>query len=232
MKSIRNKILLLLLLSASCSSAFAVVYDLKNDWSTTTNPNGAWTYMVGGSVATSSIAGNAPYGIAPVIWGGLPSHQAHQGWSQSNGTEVYPHDWQTGDIFAHTFGGNQGLVSIVWTSTSTGMVDLLGSTWLGRDIGRQVTWDVLFNGSSSLAAGLLSSGDAFDSSSPLSFSATGLSVNVGDTIIFNAQSADTGDFFGLNMNIDLTPTSGVPDTGSTLALLGAALFGLAGIRRK
>ena len=79
------------------ANAVPIVYDLAADWSDISNPNGVWSYLVNGAIAASGTRTGDTFGTPQPIWGA-----GFTGWSQSNGTEGFPHDWSVGDVFGHT----------------------------------------------------------------------------------------------------------------------------------
>jgi hypothetical protein len=109
----------LALLTTGNLNAATQVYDLKADWSDTSNPNGVWSYLLNGSLAPSGTRTGDPFGTPPPIRG-----SAHEGWSKSNGSELFAHDWIAGDVFGHTPDGNA--IQIQWTSPTAGSIDVTG----------------------------------------------------------------------------------------------------------
>jgi hypothetical protein len=191
-------------------------WDLAADWSNTTNPNGVWTYQVGGSTGILGTRGSDSFGPpgAPAIWS---TGSNYVGWSQSNGSESGNNwDLPVGDIYAHT-----GPVEIEWTSPISGTISITGGTWMIRDIGRSADWALTF-GATTLDSGSLYSGDPFSSGSPDTISAL-VSVNPGDVIMFSASSSGTPDYIALNLAIATVPE---PATGALVAgifMLGSTL---------
>ena len=120
---------------SSPRTATVMQYDLTQEWSESSNPNGVWRYLVDGSLASSAKRKGDHWNTTQHIWG----HE-HTGWSKSNGTEAFSHDWRMGDVFVHT--SEQSSVAINWISPEDGVVDILGGLWSGRDIGRSNNWSL------------------------------------------------------------------------------------------
>jgi hypothetical protein len=217
-----------LALLPSAVSAQVLVFDLKTDWSDTTNPNGAWTYAAGGIVNSSSspsplgsvVRGSDPWSTPQVSWGDLP------GWFRSNGTEQFAHDWQAGDIIAHS-----GEIAVIWTSPGTGTVDITAGIWATRDIGR-INYAALLAvnpGLDFLGDAFVGAGQALSSrENPAIVSAENYPVVAGQQIVLEIPSYDVGDYAGVNLTIEFTP---VPEPEHWAALSGLALAAF-GVRQR
>ena len=111
-------------LGLGVNSLRAIPYNLAADWSDTSNPNGVWSYLVNGAVPPSGIRGGDVFGVPTPIWG----TSSFEGWSRSNGSEGFPHDWIAGDVFGHTL-NNGDPVQIRWTSPTAWFIDVAGAVW-------------------------------------------------------------------------------------------------------
>ena len=209
--------------------------DLKTDWSNLNNPNGPWTYREGTNALPAVASWQSSLGGWNVAQPGWARSENGNNrlpfWFRSNGSENFTHDWLAGDIVVHSTDGingvGNGLANVIWTSTSTGFVDIAGNTWIGRDIGRSNNWSLWKNGTQ-LTGGSIASGDAFDRSNPFLFAngsggaaaITGIAVVPGDTLMFQLVSASGagGDFTGVNFTIS---ASAVPEP-TTIALVSAS----------
>ena len=80
-----------------------------------------------------------PFGTPPPIWG-----STYEGWSKSNGSELFSHDWVAGDVFGHTPYGPG--IQIRWTSPTAGSIDVTSNVWATRDIERFNRWYITLNG--------------------------------------------------------------------------------------
>lgn len=211
----------------------ATVFDLKTDWSDSNNANGAWSYREGVNLLPHVASWQSSLG-------GWTS--AQPGWAKSengsdrlpfifksNGTETFSHDFIEGDIVMHTWdasnGTGNGQGNIVWTSQGSGVINVTGSTWIGRDIGRSINWSIMKN-ATTLTDGNVQSGDFYNRANPYDFAdASGgsgaisnISVVAGDQIIFMTDTANGsfGDFVGINFRVDY---EAVPEP-ATFAVLG------------
>ena len=204
-------------LLALTANSDAASYDLSTDWSDTINPNSTWSYLVDGDVAS---AGGARSGDvfhapgAPPIWG-----TSFLGWSQDNGSADYFLDLQPGDVYGHS-----GVVAIDWTSPAAGFVDVVGSAWQLRNIGRSNDWQVLL-GDTLLVSGTISSGDGHSRAFPNSFSFMNLPVLPGEVLEFRAFGHQTfvGDYLGVALAVSTRPVplpSGFWGLVSALGALG------------
>jgi hypothetical protein len=193
-------------------------FDLRLDWSNTSNPNGAWRYRQGTSLLTSG-TWSSDFSPQPAWLGTSPSVILRT--QSTAGFDVL-----VGDVVLHTANGANPLVNVQWTSPSAGTVDVSGGVWMIRDIGRSNSWALSHN-AGQLSTGALSSGDPYNRSSPFSLDAgsggaiNALPVLAGDTLqlTFQQTTGGTGDYVGVNFTITF---AAVPEP-STVAfvLLGA-----------
>jgi hypothetical protein len=195
----------------------SINYDLQTDWSDAANPNGVWAYREGSN--------NLPHVNSwQSTLGGWST--AQPAWSRSengsnrlpvifksNGSETFAHDWIAGDIIVHSWdssnGSGNGLANIVWTSPGAGTIDITGSTWAGRDIGRSNQWNLYVN-NSLVTFGSVASGDPYSRANPFNFAVgsggagvlNDVIVSAGDTVRFNVTATSpAGDFVGVNFQV-------------------------------
>ena len=202
------------------AAASAAVYDLNTDWSDSANPNGPWSYNEGINPlphvdSWQGLAGD--FTSAQPAWArGAVGNTNLPCWFKSSATVGIVHDWQTGDVLAHTtdnFNGvGSGPANVTWTSPDNGVVNISGAVWMGRDIGRGNHWTLLHN-ANVLTQGDIFSGDTYSRSNPFNFTngsggtavLTNRSVATGDIIKLQLDKTSTpGDYAGVNFTIQFT----------------------------
>lgn len=192
----------------------AQTYNVKTEWSETTNPNGVWSYV-------------SPLGPLPrVDWwqrnlGGWTSAQPAWALSEdsnnrlpmfyrSNGTETFATDTLPGDVVIHSWDPTNGVGTgdgaVVWTAPHPSILHMQGNIWMTRDIGRSNQW-TLRSGNTPLTSGLVFSGDPYNRANPMSFAAgTGgatalqsILVDTGDKLALDiVRQSSAGDFSAFN----------------------------------
>jgi hypothetical protein len=256
MLSIRKAALPFALLGLFSVTAQGAVFNLYNDFSDVSNPNGVWTYeQKPGTVLATHVA---DWDTSRNIW-----QNAQPGWAPGNESQpgnflpfvgkdvnnvAQPGvDAPSGHVYVHNNdpansppGFGTFPLAISWTAPSTGIVTITGDLWEAqRSLGRSEDWSLNRNGVVFTGGTMTPSNNT--SASPLSFaSGSGgvgsltLVVNAGDVIEFQLQrSAGTvfGTTTGLDWNLVLTPPNPEP---SSVVLLGAGgvVFAAVGLRRR
>lgn len=195
-------------LSLAGSAYGSIVYDLTDDFSTTLNPNGAWSYRNDGELLPLS---DNPWGY---VGGGI--HKV------------------AGSVITHTITKGEGTyVEIRWTALMAGTIDIEGQVWdAGIEAGRDVGWSLLVNGTE-IAADPSIIGQVW-APDGVSFDYAGINVLQGQQVQLLLSTTGTqiyGHFAGIEEKITLTPT-GVPEPSTCIA--GALLllpFGIQAVRR-
>jgi hypothetical protein len=236
MKKVLAAVAVIPLLWSAALTADARVYDLKNDWSTTTNPNGVWSYRAGDQILPLCPNYGDTFGPVPA-WAVSNDWAGHVPvWLQAQsygGGGVQP-----GDIVCHTTAGYstwQGEARVVWSSDMAGEIQISGNAWMARDIARSERWRLYVKGNL-VSWGDIWSGDPYSYANPFDFrngsggqSVLRTNVAVGDQVILEVVQTWCEDYVGTNLRIE-----SVPEPSSLLALLtgAAGLCGFALRRRK
>lgn len=199
-----------------CSAA---TFDLKTDFSTSSNPNGVWSYRDGTNLLTASN-----------VQGCLSLSSSTPGWTVGCPATLFSAtsdqlDWLTGDIVTHTNPGN--VINIRFTAPSSGIASISGNTWMMREVGRTNNWSILVNGSSVTSGSMTD--HFYTRSSPMLFSSgtggagvlSGIALALGDTIELQYAPPGTGDFAGMNLAIEL---SNVPEPAAFWLVAPATLW--------
>jgi hypothetical protein len=219
------------------------VYDLASDWSDSTNPNGVWQY---GTLSPSLVFTPFPIHVnnyinvgPPAFTGDQPAwtdtvntgnNGSPQGLAKSVGNSLF--DFPAGSVGGHTPASSDYL-AVQWTAPAAGTIDLSGSVWMWRDLGRHEALS-LFANDNALISGvpIPIRSDGVNSSNPFTLaqaivaggggagSLLDIPVTSGETIILAARRIDTEDFVGMNFTINFTAAS-VPEP-STLVLMSVA----------
>jgi hypothetical protein len=198
----------------------AITYDLNADWSDSSNPNGVWSYNEG----TNPLPHQAdwdPGDFTPAqpAWArssSITDHTFLPAWLRLSSAPTFALDLQIGDVALHTTDVTNGVGSgpgnVTWTSPIAGTVDLSGSVWEARDIGRSNRWSIDINGivvsQGDISATNSSRSSPFDLASGTGGTAAlnNISVSVGEVIKlqFDETSSDTGgDFVGVNFAVNV-----------------------------
>ncbi len=220
-----NRVLIAIGCVAFPGFSSAQVFDLKADWSEASNPNGAWACCESDNPLPKVV------GWQNVCLGGWAVPQ--DGWAEdvcstsrlpfwykSNGSETFgSKDIQAGDIIVHStdpFNGfGNGDARLIWSAPTEGRVDITGSLWLARNIGRANDWTLFLNGVA-VSKGALFDGDPYSRASPmdLAVGSGGPSALIDQYVCAGAsvvlQISRTGglpgEFTGINLQIEFEPT--------------------------
>lgn len=194
------------LLITAAIEADVRTYDVKSDFSTTQNPNEAWSYNIGGVPISARLTG--AYGSG---WGYDPSWpgsivQAPEGIAGQ-------HDMRPGDIVMHSINAGGGPDnSVRLTIPRSGTLDLAGRTWDANSLaGRELTWRLTLNGSALAGRDALYGtyrGDAvaqFENNIFPGQRLTGIPVVAGDIVEYTPHTPSGYGFFaGLELTATLT----------------------------
>ena len=212
-------IVLLFAAAIGLPKAEAITYDLNADWSDSSNPNGVWSYDEGTNLLPHQTNWDpGDFTLAQPAWARsslMTDHTFLPAWLKLSSTPLFALDLQIGDVALHTTDVTNGVGSgpgnVTWTSPITGTVDLSGSVWEARDIGRSNRWSLDINGTvvsqGDISAANSSRSSPFDLASGTGGTAAldNISVAVGEVIKlqFDETSSDTfGDFVGVNFTVN------------------------------
>lgn len=234
-------VILCLLAILPNARASTVVYNLADDWSDVSNPNGVWSLNgEDGSAITTHFADYAPtsniFGSAQPAWAIAPYPEVGHvpfWFKRSSDSTVY--DVPLGVVGMHG-GAAPAQVGVTWTSPVDGSADISGSVWQalksGVHLERNADWRIRLN-NTVLTGGNLSATDPYTSATPLDLAAgsggalvlAGLAVSVGDVIALEFISPDTGSTLN---GLDLTIAASVVPVPAAVWLFGTAMLTLLG----
>ena len=224
-------------------AANASVSDLKAQWSEAANPNGNWSYRQGtsplGHVSTWQSTNGWSYG-QPAWANGTQSPAPYiPAWVRAAGTVdagAPAIDWQIGDIVVHSQDGDngngQGPGNVLWTTPTRQTVQVSGSVWLTRHLGRSVQWQ-LYKGAAVLTQGNLFDGDGFSRASPMALSSgsggaaalQNIILNAGESLELRFNTTSTfGEIVGVNLTFNATPVPVPASRPVTLLLMATSLL--------
>jgi len=218
---------LLLVLGCAQSLYADSINNVVTGFSSTSNPNGVWTYNYNGIGFTNSqgVSNFAGTGL-PAWWTGQSIPNSLDITQNVTGSTVNYLTIQdpTNTLWLDPESGN---VSVVFTARSAGTYTITGA-FLGIDTGENShPVDILDNGTG-VFSGTISS---YGQDDPFSFPET---LSAGDTITFYVGTGSTGcAYCNLSTGLDGTITeSSVTPEPSSLTLFGSGLLALAYLLRR
>jgi hypothetical protein len=231
---------------AECACALnqanaATSYDLRGDWSDSSNSNGVWSYRAA-NVVLPHIS-NWTFDTFSSPQGGWANGESIPFWFRSSSTPLStPYDWQPGDVVVHTQdntnGADNGPANVVWTSPSAGTISITDGVWEGRDFpdlgggSRGNTWS-LYLDNTLLSSGVIKGGDGYSRANPFTFNLgsggaavlQNLHVVAGDEIRLELdRTGFQGDYVGVNLGITVIPEPSSPAVAAVGVLLWIFFF--------
>lgn len=198
--------------------AASLVYDLSKDWSTSRNPNGAWSYNLNDqpiSVFQTFWWGEAGWGSNWIADGSILKGAPPSGIDPWGNPVRVPHDWQPGDVMLHAlsvpYGGEVRFVNIKWTSPEDGVIAISGRAWDGEIFeDRNVGWMLLVRGQVVAKRASVRGLDRTEEGADLEANLLshkqlrGIEVQKGDVVEFRVVTeSQFGHFVGVEMRITL-----------------------------
>ena len=226
--------LLLFALVASPAHAVVVVYDLRIDFSNTSNPNGVWAYLKG----ATPLSHFTPVPLAPLAiatangyWGDTSSSinsSIMKTTANGSATGLWTNnDFLAGDVLLRTTDPSTGGPMIVtWTAPSAGTFTYSGDIWYaGAPLGPGSN-DFILTLNAGPAMEMGTAGLGQDETNPVTMvnGLTPTSVNPGDVLALQLSPSigpPFGSLAGVGLVVDFVPA---PEP-SSLALAALALVG-------
>jgi len=205
----------------------ATVYDLKSQWSNTSNPNGPWSLLQGSTPLPFDPDWTALSDYDPAYTKKNGKHIAQPAWAPGNQQATYlpawfkavvtpktaGADWQRGDIVFHTTdtenGQGSGPASVAFTVPAAGKATISGYIYNGRNnLDRDQVWQLLVAGSV-VAFGDLPGNGTVTRKTRTTFKLPAMKVQAGEEIqliaVENGGDNGAGDFLGTDLTIKLSP---------------------------
>lgn len=201
---------ILTVLASAAAAPASTIADLNADWTTSANPNsrpnGAWAYMQS-AIPLSYIA----------AWAGDPNQTGWGPPANVSGnflpfmfkTPVEYGDALPDDVIVHTTdgfnGSGNGDAIILWTSAVSGTMDISGSLWPTRLIGRLNEYQLVLRHAGTptvLATGAVPEDGSVSRANPTTFQVWNQPIVIGDRLELTIVRATApGDFAGVNLTV-------------------------------
>ncbi|MBL8059083.1 MAG: hypothetical protein JNK63_00030 [Chthonomonas sp.] len=209
-----NRILVLVFASSACLAQGAF-WQLGNDFSNTTNPNGVWTLLKNPTMPFTSCwpdyyqnSSNQP------TWAEeqFPQNAHVPFWASSTVDNFQGLDLKKGDVFAHgaeTDRTGTDYTAVRWTAPHAGVAAIQAYIWNVRVLGRTMVWEIKKNGVA-VSQGLITSNGSYPSTSKLNLAsgsggpaALNHAVVAGDTLELGLTSSPpvVGEIMGIIFNV-------------------------------
>jgi len=227
-------------LCATPTQAAIVVYDLRVDFSNTSNPNGPWQYLKGNvplSHFTPVTQPNLPLAVANGYWGDTASSNnsaimltTAKGSATGSWTD---NDFLKGEVLVRTTDPSGAPMNVTWTAPTAGTFTYSGFLWFANGPlgpgGNSFT--LKLNNGPTMEAGSATIGQDRNNVTGMVNGLTPTAVLAGDVLSVQLDplpGPPFGSLAGVSFTIDFTP---IPEPGSlTLASLAGA--GLAFVARR
>jgi hypothetical protein len=228
--------LAVLLVAGWCHAAHAtiVVYDLRWDFSNSSNPNGTWSYWKGNTPLTHYTPVPGP--LAPAVsggyWGDAPaSLNGAIMLSTANGSAAPP--WSDNDFIANhvlvrtTDPSTGGATNVRWTAPSAGTFTYSGGVWYANPQAGPFgnSFSLSLNNGPLMESGTAGIGNDFNNGVGMVNGLFPTNVNAGDVVTLELVPnplAQSGSLAGVSFTIDFQP---VPEPRG-LVLMAAGMGSL------
>ena len=187
--------------------AIGRAHSAATGFSDAANPAGPWSYRAGSTALPhqSSWLGGS-FNTAQPAWANAASGAGHiPAFFKSNGTETFVHDYNSGDLVIHSRdeanGAGLGEATLRFTAPFSGIYRVALEIWIGREIGRSVSWTLSADGAQQ-GNGTVASGDGFSRANPARLAAS-VTLDQGDVVDLVLTSPTTfGDLVGVNLRLN------------------------------
>jgi hypothetical protein len=211
-------------IAAGTNSNGRQIYDLKRDWSNTSNPNGLWSYNLNTAPVSQFQTfwwGQAGWGYSEIGEGSFFKAGPYPtGVTDPWGSMVPPpHDWRVGDVvlaaLSPSYGGDSTFVNVTWTSPGDGTIDISGGAWDAEIFpDRDMSWSLMVGGNTvaqrSSVRGIFRKEKSaqFKANRTVKHPLTRIPVTQGEVVEFQLVATTYyGHFVGLDETIVFHPTA-------------------------
>lgn len=237
-------LLVFVMVVGCCNAAQAIiVYDLRWDFSNTSNPNGTWSYWKGNTPLThyTPVPGPLAPAVAGGYWGDAPaSLNGAIMLSTANGSAAPP--WSDNDFVANhvlvrtTDPSTGGATNVRWTAPSAGTFTYSGGVWYANPQAGPFgnSFSLSLNNGPLMESGTAGIGNDFNNGIGMVNGMFPTNVNAGDVLTLELVPhplAQSGSLAGVSFTIDFLPVPEPSGLVLMVAGLGSMLTLLACKRR-
>ena len=212
------------LMVCSAAAQSVSVYDLKSDWSESTNPNGVWRYRAG----TTNLV-HAP------DWTGTGLGYTQPVWTisttprlgaflpavfKATGTKTGD-DYAIGDVVIHSNspgnGNDTDVANVAWTAPFNAVINVSGNLWqTGLRTGPQARNNTATLHLNAVTLQQITNLAGFSSASPASLAVTNLPVRQGDVLALDVVRGLNTEGYLVDINLHIVATPALPALGASI----------------